>query len=128
MVVIFIALFITVFCFNFFMISYQMNGINHLIYSVPLSLFETSINLLNLEEDTVPYFSKENLENKLTSYFSYGMQRYVNDYKLDFYYYNPSNHSFCTTNKCSAVEVTLKTELMLNYLYEKIFYYEIRGN
>lgn len=128
MVTIFIALFVIVFCFNFFMISYQMNGINRLVYGVPISLVETSISMLAIDEDKGPTFNKTTLENKLTSYFNYSMQKYVDDYSLDFYYYNPDNHSYCTTNKCSAVEITLKADLILNYRYEKTLFYEIRSN
>ena len=128
MVVIFIALLLTVFCFNFFMISYQMNGINRLFCSVPIALIESSVNKLDLSEDNVPYFDKETLENKLTSYFANSMKNYVDDFALDFYYYNPSDHSFCTSDICHAFEATLKTDLILNYHYEKTLYYEIRSN
>lgn len=128
MVAIFIALFIIVFCFNFFMISYQMNGISRLVYGVPISIFETSINMLNIKEDEGVTFNKSILENKLTSYFDYSMHNYVDNYELVFYYYNPEDHSYCTSSNCPAVEVTLRTNLILNYHYVKKLFYEIRSN
>ncbi len=128
MVTIFIALFIIVFCFNFFMISYQMNGINRLIYGVPITIFETSINMLAIKEDEGVTFNKSLLENKLTSYFEYSIHNYVDQYELVFYYYNPEDYSYCTSKSCPAVEVTLRTNLMLNYHYQKTFFYEIRSN
>ena len=128
MVVIFLTLFIIVCCFNFFMMSYQMNGINRLFFSVPIALIESSINQYDVEENIGPYFVKETLENKLTSYFAKSLKNYVDDFTLDFYYYNPSNHSFCTSGTCNAFEATLKTDLILSYHYEKTLFYEIRSN
>ena len=128
MVVIFIALFIIVCCFNFFMMSYQMNGINRLFFSVPIALIESSINQYDIDENSGPYFVKEILENKLTSYFTNSLKNYVDDFTLDFYYYNPSDHSFCTSDTCNVFEVTLKTDLILSYHYEKTLFYEIRSN
>lgn len=128
MVTIFIALFIIVFCFNFFMISYQMNGINRLVYGVPITIFETSINMINIKEDEGVTFNKSLLENKLTSYFEYSIHNYVDQYELVFYYYNPEDYSYCTSNSCPAVEATLRTNLILNYHYRKTFFYEIRSN
>ena len=110
MAMIFFALLVVTLSFNFFMISYQVNGINRLVYGVPVSLFETS------------------LEEKLTSYFNALMKRYADDYTLDFYYYNPSNHSLCVSENCSAIEVTVEANLVLNYHYEKTLFYEIRSN
>lgn len=128
MVVIFLALFIIVCCFNFFMMSYQMNGINRLFFSVPIALIESSINQYDIDDNIGPYFVKETLENKLTSYFAKSLKNYVDDFTLDFYYYNPSDHSFCTSDTCNAFEATLKTDLILSYHYEKTLFYEIRSN
>ena len=128
MVTIFIALFIIVFCFNFFMISYQMSGINRLVYGVPISIFETSINMLAINPDEGVTFNRSVLEKNLTSYFNYSMRNYVDDYDLDFYYYNPEDNSYCTSNNCSAVEVTVSTDLILSFHYERTLFYEIRSN
>ena len=128
MVTIFIALFIIVFCFKFFMISYQMNGISRLVYGVPITLFEASVNMLAIKEDEGVTFNRSLLENNLTSYFDYSMHNYVNEYTLDFYYYNPEDYSYCTATNCSAVEVTVKADLILNYRYKKTLFYEIRSN
>ncbi len=128
MVVIFIALFIIVCSFNFFMMAYQMNGINRLFYSVPIALIESSIDQYDLSLENAPHFIKETLENKLTSYFEFSLKNYVDNFTLNFYYYNPSDYSFCTSDNCSAFEATLKTDLILNYHYEKTLFYEIRSS
>ena len=58
MIAIFISFFIVVLSFNFFVISYQINGINRLVLSAPISLFETAINLFEIDEDIGPVFDK----------------------------------------------------------------------
>ena len=128
MAMIFFALLVVTLSFNFFMISYQVNGINRLVYGVPVSLFETSLNLYGVDENNGTFFIKDALEEKLTSYFNALMKRYADDYTLDFYYYNPSNHSLCVSENCSAIEVTVEANLVLNYHYEKTLFYEIRSN
>ena len=128
MAMIFFALLVVTLSFNFFMISYQVNGINRLVYGVPVSLFETSLNLYGVDENNGAFFIQDTLEEKLTSYFNALMKRYADDYTLDFYYYNPSNHSLCVSENCSAIEVTVEANLVLNYHYEKTLFSEIRSN
>ena len=128
MVIVFICLIILVFSFNFFVMSYQINGINRLMIAMPISFYETSINFLNIDESVGPGFDKDTLESHIKSYFAYSMERYMSDYKLKFYYYNPFDHSICLSLYCPAVEVELKANLILNYRYVKTMHYEIRSN
>ena len=126
MVTMIISFFVVVLSFNFFMMSYQINGINRLVFSIPIALFETAINIFEIDEETGPTFDKELLEDNLTSYFDFHMPRYTNDYDLDFYYYIPSDHSLDMSDEAKAVEVTVDATLILFYHYQKTMYYEIR--
>lgn len=128
MVAIFISFFIVVLSFNFFVISYQINGINRLVISAPLSLYETAINLFEIDDSIGPVFDKEILEDNITSYFDYHIPRYKNDYSLQFYYYNPIDHSIELSENAKAVEVEIDANLALNYHYAKTMYYEIWSN
>lgn len=128
MVTVIISLLVVVLSFNFFMMSYQINGINRLVMSAPISLYETAINFYEIDEENGPYFDKEILEDNITSYFTFHMPRYSEDYTLDFYYYNPSDHSLDMNDEVKAVEVTLEANIILYYRYQKTMYYEIRGN
>ena len=128
MVCMIISFFVVVLSFNFFMMSYQINGINRLVVSVPISLYETAINMFDIDEEEGPYFDKEILEDNITSYFAFHMDRYSSDYDLDFYYYVPSDHSMDMSDEPKAVEVTLDTTIILSYHYQKTMYYEIRRN
>ena len=128
MVAIFISFFVVVLSFNFFMVSYQINGINRLVLGAPLSLFETAINLFNIDEEVGPTFDKVILADNLTSYFEYHMPKYTNDYTVSYYYYNPDDHSIELSEEAKAVEVLITANLVLSYHYEKTMYYEIWSN
>lgn len=121
--------FIVVFLsFSFFMMSYQINGINRLVIGAPLSLFETAINLYGIDFETGPYFDKEFLEENITSYFDFHMPRYTETYELSFYYYNIEDRSIDMDDECRAVEVSIDTDLFLASHYHRTMYYEIRSN
>lgn len=126
MIAMIISFFVVFISFNFFMISYEINGVNRIVMSAPLSLYETAINMYNIDETNGPYFDKEVLEDNITSYFDFHLPRYVNDYDLSFYYYNPSDHSLDMDDECRAVEVTITTELVLSTPYQRTMFYEIR--
>ena len=128
MIAIFISFFVVVLSFNFFIVSYQINGINRIVLAAPLSLFETAIDLFDIDEDIGPIFDKEILVNNITSYFDYHLPRYTDDYTLSYYYYNPADHSIELSDNAKAVEVLVEANLALSYKYEKTMYYEIWSN
>ena len=128
MVTIIISLLVVVISFNFFMMSYQINGINRLVMSAPMSLYETAINVFEIDEEKGPYFDKEILEENITYYFTFHMPRYTENYQLDFYYYNPIDHSLDMNDEVKAVEVTINANIILYYHYQKTMYYEIWRN
>ena len=114
--------------FNFFMMSYQVNGLNRLVMNAPISLFETAIELMDINEESGPIFNKETLEGNLTSYFDFSLPKYTEDYEVSFYYYNPSDHSVCIDEKAKAVEVSVSASFIFAYQYQKTMFYEIRSN
>ena len=122
-----ISFFIVVLSFNFFIISFQINGINRLVLGAPTSLYETAIDLFDIDEGEKPAFDKAILEENINHYFAYSMPTYTNDYELRFFYYNPDNHIICLENKCYAVEVKVSATLALAYHYQRTMFYEIRS-
>ena len=128
MIAMFISFFVAFLSFNFFMISYQINGINRLVMSAPLSLFETALVLIDIDENNGPYFDKVILEDNLTSDFDFHVPRYTSDYDVSFYYYNSEDHSLDMDDEARAVEVTINANLVLSKHYEKTMFYEIRSN
>lgn len=128
MVLMFIALFIAVISFNFFMMSYQINGVNNLVLAMPISLYETSMNMMNIKDNVGPSFDKNVLEERIRTYFAFSMNKYTDNYSINFYYYNPFDYSVCLSDSCHAVEVKVNATLILNYRYSKTMYYQIRSN
>lgn len=128
MIAVIIAFVIVVLSFNFFMMSYQINGIDRLVMGMPVALYETAINLFDINENIGPVFDRETLEENITYYFNRSMDRYSDDYSLSFYYYNPEDHSMCLDENYRAVEVTLNAKIILYNTYEKTMFYEIRSN
>ena len=128
MIAMLVAFFIAFLSFNFFMVSYQVNGINRLVTGMPIALYETAINMFDINEETGPCFDKITLEDNLTSYFDFHMPRYVDGYDISFYYYNIADHSFDLDDECQAVEVTIETTLIMFKHYQKTMFYEIRSN
>ena len=123
-----ISFMVVVLSFNFFMMSYQVNGLNRLVMNAPISLFETAIELMDINEDNGPVFNKETLENNLTSYFDFSLPHYTDEYEVNFYYYNPSDHSVCLNEKAKAVEVSVSASFIFAFQYQKTMFYEIRSN
>lgn len=128
MILIFISLFVVVLSFNFFTVSYQINGVNRVVAGTPIAIFETSINMYNIDETVGPKINKNELESKLTSYYDYCLNDYCHSFSLDYYYYNPKNHSICMANDCQAVEVSVNAVLSFDYLYSRTMYYELGRN
>lgn len=123
-----ISFLVVVLSLNFFMMSYQVNGLNRLVMNAPISLFETAIELMNIDEESGPIFNKETLEGNLTSYFDFSLPKYTEDYEVSFYYYNPSDHSVCIDENAKAVEVSVSASFIFAYQYQKTMFYEIRSN
>ena len=44
------------------------------------------------------------------------------------YYYNQEDESICKTDQCSAIEITLSTNIIFNYKYQKSASFYIRRN
>ena len=123
-----ISLVIGILSLHVFTITYRVNGVNRTLFNIPISIFESSIPLINYGEEQKLYFDKELLENKLTYYFDTSLDRYVSNYSLEFYYYNQENESICKTDQCSAIEITLSTNIIFNYKYQKSASFYIRRN
>ena len=57
-----ISLTIAVMSLHFFTVTYRLNGINRSLYNIPISIFESSIPLLQDTESFEPYYDKDKLE------------------------------------------------------------------
>lgn len=122
------AIFIGVLSLNFFTITYDITGINRVMYNIPIGIFESSIPLVQDSDVPNMYFDKDTLESKLTSYLSNSVKKYTSSYEISYYYYVQEDESICKTDYCTAVKVTLEAKIMLVSTYSKSMKFYIQSN
>ena len=122
------SLLIAVLSLHFFTVTYRVNGVHRSLFNVPISIFESSIPLVDESSEPEIYFDKEVLEERLDTYFASQLRKYVSSYTLSYYYYNQEDFSICTTDYCTAIEINLKARIVLDFQYDKTANFYIRSN
>ena len=128
MINIYLSVFVMVLSFNCFTFTYRYNGINRTFMEMPRSLLETSIPLVDEEDEYTAHFDRDELTNNLTYYFDSHLSKYTDDYQLQYYFSNTGDESMCLTDYCTAVEINLKAKVLFFSEYDKTMRYEIRSN
>ena len=113
---------------QFFTFTYRINGINRVMFNMPISIFEASIPLVQDTSEPILYFDREYLLNELTSYIDKSIYKYTDRYSLDLYYYDQDDYSICRGDYCNAVEVTLNARITLFDDYSKTMRFYIHKN
>ena len=113
---------------RFFTFTYRINGINRVMFNMPISIFEASIPLVQDTSEPILYFDREYLLNELTSYIDKSIYKYTDRYSLDLYYYDQDDYSICRGDYCNAVEVTLNARITLFDDYSKTMRFYIHKN
>ena len=113
---------------QFFTFTYRINGINRVMFNMPISIFEASIPLVQDTSEPILYFDREYLLNELTSYVDKSIYKYTDRYSLDLYYYDQDDYSICRGDYCNAVEVTLNARITLFDDYSKTMRFYIYKN
>ena len=113
---------------HFFTASYRITGINRVFYNIPIAIFETSIPLVQSGTSPLVYYDKDMINNKLTSYFEDSVTKYCKSYELEIFYYVQDDYSYCLTNQCDAVEISIDAKVLLNYEYHKTARFYIQDN
>lgn len=129
MVNIFISLFIAIYSFQAFSLTYQISGINKTFIYMPIAILENSIPLLQENNQKFDaYFDKQLLKINVDSYLKKDLKRYVKNYEVFYYYYDANNNLVCKSDYCDGVKITLKCKIMNLYDYKKSMFYEIKDN
>ncbi|HKM10609.1 MAG: hypothetical protein PHI75_01310 [Bacilli bacterium] len=126
MIAAFLSLLAVILGFQLFTITTNLTAINRIVITTPLALFETSIPLINNEEDAPLYFDKRTLEDNLSVYYSNALEKYTKKFSLDFYYYHQEDDSYCIDDKCNAVEVDISALITFDFSYHRVMFYEIK--
>ena len=125
MIVMFLVFTLLSFLFSSFTISLKLQTINRAIIYMPVDIFETSINVVNIDESEGLYFNKSRLTSNIDNYLVNKLDGVMRDYSYELYYYNQEDKSICTSDKCDAVEVTVTGHYTFNFFYERSISYEI---
>ena len=113
---------------QFFLISYRLTGINRVMLNIPITIFESSIPVVQNRDEPLIYFDKEALNAELTSYFAKSISKYTDDYSVDYYYYSKDDESICIGSYCDAIEITLEAKITLTMNYHKSVHFYIQKN
>ena len=80
---------------------------------------------MDYRDKTSLYFKKDKLERDVNSYFEQSMKNRQIDYSVVFTYYQSDGLTYCVSDKCQGVKVTLSSNYFLSYKYEKSMTYVI---
>lgn len=115
--------------FYLFMFAYFVNyafgsinyfGVHRTFMLLYKGVIENSCMTIDQSGSAVrPYFSKEELKREVEEYFEENLKRYVAHYTVNYYFYNTSDKSYCTSDYCRAVKISLKANINIFFKYEK---------
>ena len=114
--------------FSSYALAFQINGINRVLVSTPLTIFETSI-YHNVEDETPEVlFSKKLVKEKLNKFYSYELSKFTDKFDYEIYFYNQVDGSMCVSDNCNAVEISFSASLMYSYQYHRNIKFEVFKN
>ena len=120
-----IASIYTIFSLFLFIGATRVNELNRLVMNIPTYIFSNSVSIMDYRDKTSLYFKKDKLERDINSYFEQSMSGRSIDYYVDFTYYQSDGLTYCVSDKCQGVKVTLSSNYFLTYRYEKSMTYVI---
>lgn len=123
MILLFISAILVSFTGLLFSLNFSMQGLNRAVINTPIELLYRTVSY----EDEILKFEKDRVEADLSHYYSKSLSRYCKDYTVDYYFYNKADGSMCLNNRCDAVEITVNCKLIMNYIFYRVMYYELKG-
>ena len=128
MILLLVSIVLSLFGFQAFIFIQRITTINRAVVYTPKQLAECSIPFVNGANEVDIYFDKTTFENYVLDYYETSVAPFMEEYTVDFYYYNLADHSYCTDNKCQGVEITVKGTVFLSFKYSRTIFYEIHRN
>lgn len=125
MVNVFISGLFTIFSLFIFIGSTRINEVNRLIMYMPKSIFENAVTYRDYQSIEDFYFVKAKLESDVLEYFQTSISHRSIQYDVSFTYFNVDGVSYCVSDKCQGVKVTLSTRYFLDYEYQRSMSYQI---
>ena len=125
MLILLVGLAFLILSFSSYALAYQINGINRVVISTPVTIFETSIYHNVDEEQSHVLMSKKLVTEKLDKFYKCEISKFTENFTYEIYFYNKEDESMCVEDNCNAVEVTFNATLVYNYQYHRIMHYEV---
>lgn len=111
--------------FSSYALAYQINGINRIVVSTPVTIFETSIYHNVNEDEPRVLMSKKLVKEKLEKFYNYELSKFTDKFEYEIYFYNKEDESMCVEDNCNAVEISFSASLIYNYQYHRTIHYEV---
>ena len=125
MILLYLSLLLIVSSFLMFNFSYNYNGVNKTILSIPLSIAESSIPLTMQDDELYLYYDQEKFKKTYEEYLEKEITKYVTSYEVNYYFYNTKDGGYCDVNNCQGVEVKIDAFIMYGFKYHRVMNYEI---
>lgn len=128
MLILLVGLAFLILSFSSYGLAYQINGINRVVVSTPISIFESCI-LHNVNDDNADVlFTKSLVKEELEKYYSMELSKFTKKFSYEIYFYNKENESMCIKDECDAVEIKFYASLLYDYKYERTLDYKVFDN
>ena len=105
--------------------TFKLSGINRVIITTPLSVFESSIPLIMQDEEIGLYYDQDELKKSYENYLDRELRKYTDSYEVTYYFYNTENGGYCDINNCQGVIINIEAKVMFNMTYKREMKYEI---
>ncbi|MCR4880068.1 MAG: hypothetical protein K5906_03835 [Bacilli bacterium] len=107
-----------------FALTLKVNCVNRVLVISPKSIPEKSIPLTIQGQEVTLYYEQEEFKKEYDAYLNREIKKYVDEYTVEYYFYNPENGGVCDVNDCRGVEITVGAKIMF-VDYKRTIYYEI---
>lgn len=95
-------------------------GVNRTFMLMYKGVIESSLRTVDKNGLPVaPYFDRNALKENVEIYLSNNLPKYVDEYTVNYYYFDPIDKSYTTDEYARAVKISLKCYINSLYQYEK---------
>ncbi len=104
-------------------------GVNRTFMLMYKGVIESSLKTVDRNGLPVPpYFDRTALKENVEIYLASNLPKYVDEYTVNYYYFDPIDKSYTTDEYVRAVKISLKCYINSLYQYEKAReFYEVGG-
>lgn len=103
-------------------------GVNRTFMLMYKGVIESSLKTVDKNGLPVsPYFDRDALKANVELYLSNNLPKYVDEYTVNYYYFDPIDKTYTTDEYVRAVKISLKAYINNLYQYEKAREFYVNG-